>query len=73
MNEDSEDVEVAGLEENMRGTEEHFNENILSVIREASGLYLLQKTQPTRNNIRRTCKMFFKLLKKLIVNNVIIH
>ena len=36
---DLEDVMVMGIEENMRGPE-HFNENFLSMVREASGLYL---------------------------------
>ena len=42
---DSEDVMVAGIEENMRGTE-HFNETFLSVVRKASGLYLSEKRKP---------------------------
>ena len=41
----SEDVMVAGIEENLRGSE-HFNENVLSVVREASGLYLSEKRKP---------------------------
>ena len=40
---DSEGVMVAGIEENMP---EHFNENLLSVVREASSLYLSEKRKP---------------------------
>ena len=42
MDVNSEDVMVAGIEENMRGLE-HFNEHFLSKVREASGLYLYNK------------------------------
>ena len=40
-----EDVMVTGIEENVRGPE-HFNENFLSMVREASGLYLSDKNKP---------------------------
>ena len=36
---DLENAMVAGIEENIRGPE-HFNENVLSMVREDAGLYL---------------------------------
>ena len=45
MDMDSEDIMVAEIEENMRG-QEHFNEICLSLVREASGLYLSQNRKP---------------------------
>ena len=45
MNMDSEDIIVARIEENMRGPE-HFHENILIAVREASGLHLSEKRRP---------------------------
>ena len=41
---DLEDVMVAGIEENLQGPE--FQWNVLSVIREASGLHLSIKRKP---------------------------
>ena len=50
MDVNSEDVMVAVIEENMRGSE-HFNDHCLSKVREASSLYLSKKTQTIRMNI----------------------
>ena len=42
---DLEDVMVTCIEENMRGPE-NLNEHFLSIVREASGLYLSEKGKP---------------------------